>query len=143
MTGGAAPSLGSRLRRYFSVGVFTSLLDLGIFSALSVGFGVPILLSHVVSTTVTMCTSYAINRRFVFRSGAGGRHVFAGFVATTLISAFVIQSGVLLAGQWVLAAVLGPHYPAWLNAALKVAAMVVGAVANFLGYNAVFTSKRA
>ena len=54
--------------RYLLVGVGTSLLDITLFSLLSVGFDLPVIPSNITSTIITVCVSYWINQHFVFHA---------------------------------------------------------------------------
>lgn len=144
---GPAGRVGSWLRghgsflRYALVGGFNSLLDLSLFSLFAVLLQLDVLLANVISTTITMCVSYLLNRFWVFRSDAGWASTAAGFVAVTLFSGLVIQSGVI----WLVlqaGTTIAPAFPyEFLAPIAKVAAMGVGMVTNYLGYRWLFGAK--
>ncbi len=128
--------------RYVVVGVANTLLDLAIFSALALHFGVPSLFAHVASTAIVMSISFLLNRRWVFRSDAGAASTAAPFVAVTLFSALVVQSAVITA---VLASASSAAPSAAESVVIpgaKIAAMAVGMVFNYLGYRLVFDRGR-
>ena len=81
--------------RYVGVGVFNSLLDLGLFTLFSVALGITPLVANVMSTSITLCVSYFLNRHFVFRSNVGYARSAVQFVTVTLFSGLVVQSGVI------------------------------------------------
>lgn len=122
--------------RYVGVGLFNTALDLTLFTVFAVGVGLWEIWANVCSTTITLCVSYFLNRRFVFRSDAGYAQSFVQFVAVTLFSGLLVQSGVI----WVvvhLAAPL-PLCDSTVAVGAKVCAMGVGLVTNYLGYRWLF-----
>jgi Predicted membrane protein len=128
----------ARFLRYAGVGVFTTLLDLTLFSVFAVVLGVPALAANVLSTCITVCFSYLANRLVVFRSDAGATKTFLPFVTVTLFSGLIVQSIVI----W---CVLHGGHAAQpsvshdlLAPAGKVVAMAVGMAANYLGYRWLF-----
>lgn len=130
--------LAGSFPRYLIVGVLTSLLDLSLFSLQTVIFGLHPVPSNVVSTVVTVCVSYVINRRFVFRAERSTWRTFISFAGVTLVTGLFVQSAVI----WGLvhgARALAPSISSGVvMPAVKVIAMGVGAMCNYLGYRSVF-----
>lgn len=131
------------LVRYTAVGSFNTLLDLGIFSLLSVLAGVNPLIANIVSTCITLCVSFFLNRRVVFKSTQRMASTFLPFVTVTLFSGLVVQSAVI----W---SVLHLADTFWASAATavtapasKICAIAVGMVTNFLGYRWLFRENRS
>lgn len=133
--------------RYLLVGVGMSLLDLLLFSLLAVGAGVPEVLSNVVSTVITVCVSFLINRSFVFRAhrqSVTARAIllsFASFAGVTLVTGLVIQSAVIWGVVQLTHAVAPGLEYALVAPAAKIVAMGVGAICNYLGYRLVFKER--
>jgi len=124
--------------KYVLVGGFNTLLDLGLFSLFSIGFGIMPVVANIMSTCVVMCVSYVLNRRFVFQSDASVARSSVQFVAVTLFSGWVVQSGVIWAVTHLLAWwVSSDRQDLWAVLA-KVCAMGVGMVSNYIGYHWLF-----
>ncbi len=126
------------LWRYVLVGGFNSLLDLGLFTLFAIPLGLQPLVANVLSTMITLCVSYLINRFWVFRSDASWARSAVSFVVVTLTSGLLIQSGViwlvLRAGE-----AMGPSLSYEVVAPVaKVLAMGVGMISNYLGYRWLF-----
>lgn len=137
------PSLGGSFPRYLVVGVFTSLLDFTLFTTLSVPLGLNPVPSNVISTIVTICVSYLINQRWVFRSKTSTWATFFSFASVSLVTGLLIQTGLI----WGLIHLGHGLFPAarasTINPVSKVIAMGFGALCNYLGYRFVFrTSDR-
>lgn len=129
--------------RYFVVGVFNTLLDITLFTLLVTLTGLAPLVANVISTCVTLCVSYLLNRLFVFRSDRSHAQAFVPFVAVTLFSGLLVQSGVI----WLVVHAGDPVWPDAAHGALapfgKVVATGVGMVSNFLGYRWLFGARDA
>lgn len=133
LTGGSFP-------RYLVVGVFTSLLDLSLFSLLALLLHVPEIPANVVSTIVTVCVSYLINRRFVFKAQRSTWGTFFSFAGMTLFTGLVIQSVIIWAVVSGTALVAASLSAALVKPSAKVIAMGVGALCNYFGYRFIFRS---
>lgn len=130
-------TLGEALR-YVVVGSFNSILDLALFSLFAVVVGLPPVVANVLSTCITLCVSFFLNHRFVFKSDRTGWKVFIPFVAVTLVSGLLIQSAVIW-GVIHLAGIVVPTASSAVVAPVsKVCAMGVGMISNFLGYRLLF-----
>lgn len=130
------------LWRYLIVGILMSLLDLVLFTTFSVLFGWHEVLSNVISTLVTVCVSFLINRTFVFRAGRPSLRSFFSFAGVTLASGLVLQSFVIWGLVQVASTVVPAAGDAVLLPAAKISAMALGAMANYLGYRWVFKHVR-
>lgn len=130
------------LIRYTAVGSFNTLLDLGLFSLLAVVAGAHPLVANVVSTCITLCVSFFLNRRVVFRSSQRLSSTFLPFVGVTLFSGLIIQSAVIWSVIHLAGVVLPGASAALVAPVSKVCAMAVGMVSNFLGYRWLFGSEK-
>lgn len=128
--------------RYVVVGVFTSLLDLSIFSALAVLLHVAPTLANVVSTVITICVSYLINSSFVFQARKLSWASFFSFAGLTLFTGLVIQSLVIWAVSSIAFSLAGQSMRHVILPGSKVAAMAIGAVCNYLGYRFIFKKSK-
>ncbi|HET9649343.1 MAG TPA: GtrA family protein [Microlunatus sp.] len=146
---GARPSArgrtGSRtageLLRYLLVGGFNTLLDLALFTVFAVVVHLPPLVANVLSTSITLCISFVLNRVFVFRTERSVQRTVVQFVAVTLFSGLVVQSAVIW-GVLHVGAVLVPGLSHDILAPLaKICAMGVGMIFNFLAYRWLFSSR--
>lgn len=141
--------LGDRLRgggsfaRYLVVGVGTSLLDLSLFTLLSVALVVPEVPANVCSTVITLMVSYFINRSFVFRSAdPPSLRGFFSFAGVTLVSGILVQSAIIWGLIRAATIALPAVGPGAVNPGAKVIAMGCGAMCNYLGYRLVFASRQ-
>ena len=127
--------------RYLGAGTFTSLLDFVLFAALVNLTSIHYVLANVISTLVTICVSYLINRRLVFRSRTRSIWGFVAFLSATLFTGMVLQAVVI----WAVSASLTPLLP-WasdgtVKSIAKIIAMAVGAVVNYLSYRWIFSPR--
>lgn len=130
------------LIRYVGVGVFNSCVDFGLFTLLSVVFGIYPLWANIASTTVVMCLSFALNGKVVFRTDRMTVAAFAEFVAVTCFSAYVLQSGVIWVVLWLHSAIAIPVTADVATMAAKICAMAVGMIWNYLGYRWLFSRRK-
>lgn len=125
--------------RYLLVGSGTSLLDLSLFSLLSVVLLVPVVPANIVSTIVTLSVSYLINQTFVFKAGHPTIAGFLSFAGLTLFSGLVLQSFIV----WSIvemASLLPMDLPySTVGPVAKTVAMGIGAMFNYLAYKWVFS----
>lgn len=134
---------GGAFIRYLGVGVLTSLLDLVLFSALSVLLRTPEVPANFASTIITLTVSYFINRSFVFRSEEPpSLKGFFSFAGVTLFSGLIIQSAIIWGLVGTFAMIAPDRGPAVVNPVAKIVAMGVGAACNFLGYRFVFKTEQ-
>ena len=125
--------------RYLLVGVGTSLLDLTLFSLFSVLLHVPVIPANIASTIITVCVSYLINQCFVFQTERPTWGSFFSFAGVTLLTGLVLQSVIIWALVWLAQFALPSLSLSLVKPAVKVVAMGVGAVCNYLGYRFIFT----
>ena len=124
--------------RYLLVGVFNTLLDLGLFTLFAVVVGLDPLVANILSTCITLCVSYLLNRLFVFRTARSVQRTVVQFVAVTLISGLVVQSAVIWTVMH-LGALTVPEVPHDVLAPLaKICAMAVGKGSNYLSHRWLF-----
>ncbi len=127
-----------RIFRYLVTDVFTSSLDLVLFSVFSVVVRIPEVLSNVLSTLITVCISYLLNRAFVFQADKFSWHTFFSFAGLTLVTGMVLQSAAVAALS-ALARIVWPEVSsAIVLPGIKVVAMLLGAICNYLGYRFIF-----
>ncbi|MFL6089422.1 MAG: GtrA family protein [Aeromicrobium sp.] len=77
------PAILQGADRYLLVGLFNTAFDFTLFTLLAVGARLDPIVSNVISTAVVMTVSYAINRRWVFRSDSRGVRTYVGFATIT------------------------------------------------------------
>ena len=83
-------------KRFTLVGFSATTMDYGILNLLSQVFGVPVVLSNIVSASVSSLYSYILNRKVVFKSIAHGeRKSLVLYAAFLLISILIIQTSVI------------------------------------------------
>lgn len=83
-------------KRFTLVGFTATLLDYGILNLFTHVFGVPIVLSNIISATTSSLYSYVLNRKVVFNSIAHGeRKSLALYTGSLMVSIFIIQSTVI------------------------------------------------
>ena len=126
------------LPRYLVTGGAMSALDWTLFTTFSVGLKFPALLANICSTTITICVSYFLNQKFVFKAKRATLRSFFSFSGLTLFTGLVLQSAIIL-GVLRLAALLQdqPLHPLAAPMA-KIIAMAVGATCNYVGYKYLF-----
>ncbi|MCW2289838.1 GtrA family protein [Leucobacter luti] len=127
--------------RYALVGIGMSVLDLALFTLCSVVLGANEIIANVVSTILTVCVSYLINRRWVFRADRASWRSFVSFAGVTLVTGLIVQTSVIWAIVHLAPLILPELTPAILLPAAKITAMGVGALMNFIGYRFVFRKR--
>lgn len=140
--------------RFFFVGCFNFLLDIGMLNVLTAVFGLKVLIANSISVSIGITASYFLNHRIVFRHQQEySLKTYGKFFAVTGFSAIVIQDFIIevlapkivkvRSGETV--QVLGRAIPAHtieLNIA-KIIAVAIGMVWNFLLYKyIVFQDKK-
>lgn len=96
MSSPLASSAPRRVARFATAGVINTLVDYTVFLALSWLLRLPLELAWIAklgSGAVAMVGSFALNRRWVFRSQAGGSSQLVRFVAVSLVGTFGVQLG--------------------------------------------------
>ncbi|MFE5774669.1 GtrA family protein [Brachybacterium sp. NPDC056505] len=134
-----ATSLRALVGRFLVSGGAMALLDLCLYSGGTLLVHWPPIAAHVVSTLITICVSFAVNRAFVFRAHGTGVRAFVPFLAVTLVTALVIQT-LIITGVVHACGVLFPQAPEGVVAiAAKIIAVGVAAVCNFVSYRVIFS----
>jgi len=129
------------LRRYVGVGIFNTCVDFALYSLGTAVFHWYPLVANVVSTTITLCVSYFLNRRFVFRSNVGYARSIPTFVAVTLFSGLLVQSGVIWLVLHAAAIWTSALDTTLIREAAKVIAIGVGMCSNYVGYHWLFRQR--
>lgn len=127
------------LPRYLVTGGVTSALDFGLFVTFSVGLKFPALLANVCSTTITICVSYLLNLKFVFKVKRASLKSFFSFSGLTLFTGLVLQSAVILGVLEAIDVMQDLPLDQLANPIAKIIAMAVGATCNYIGYRYLFT----
>ena len=108
-----ARELAMLLSRFASVGLFNTVLSLGIIMGLDRGFGLNPQLANAGGYGVGIASGFLLSRRFVFRSAGGARSTAPKYFATVL-AGFCLNQLVLAEARQV----LGPGTPEHLAAQL-------------------------
>lgn len=127
--------------RYLITGCGTSLLDLLLFSLLTLFLRVPGVFANIASTAITVCVSYLINRAFVFHVEKATWRVFFLFAGLTLFTGLVLQSAIIWGLVQILEPAALPLSEVLALPLIKICAMLVGAICNYLGYRLIFQEK--
>ncbi|MCI1787977.1 MAG: GtrA family protein [Actinomyces sp.] len=134
----SAARRGGSVLRYLMTGGFTSALDLALFTVFSVAVGIPPTVSNVMSTAVTICVGYTINRRWVFKARRATWGSFFSYASVSLVTGMIIQTGIIAGLMHAALDVV----PTWSTNAVKpvakIIAMGVGATCNYLGFRFIF-----
>jgi putative flippase GtrA len=134
-----AGSLRALVARFLLSGGAMALLDLCLYSCGALLLHWPPIAAHVVSTLITICVSFAVNRAFVFQAHGTGVRAFLPFLAVTLVTALVVQS-LIIAGVVRAGGALLPQVPDGAVAiGAKLLAVGVAAVCNFVCYRVIFS----
>ena len=124
--------------RYVMVGALNTVLDLALFTIGVAVFKLQPLVANIISTTITMCVSYLLNRSFVFRSDQKHSRALIPFFTVTLTSGLLIQGAVITVIMALTRSVTVVPYEVLATGA-KVCAIGVGLISNYLGYRFIFT----
>lgn len=140
-----------RVGKFGIVGIVNTLIDFGIFNALTKFAGFGIIQANIVSTTCAMIFSFAANKKVVFKpeSGSTARQAVMFFVVTAF-GLYVIQNGIiwLLTDIWVgpvnlvvnIVRSAGIHFLSdgfYINNSAKAVATVASLVWNYIMYKEV------
>ncbi len=87
----------TRIGRFATVGLLGTALDIGIFTLLHVGMGVPVLPANTISYSTGIINNYILHRRWTFsdRASRALGTQFAQFLAVSL-SALLLNSLIVL-----------------------------------------------
>ena len=120
--------------RFVMVGGTNTVLDFLIYGLLVNVLGIFVVMGNMISTAIVLCVSFGLNYKFVWESKKSKRETAPKFVAMSLFSAWVIQSGII----WLIVSIFGEGDV--INLLAKVAGICVGMIANFCGYKYIFRS---
>lgn len=96
MSSPSATSAPRRVARFATAGVINTLVDYTVFLSLSWLLRLPLehaWIAKLGSGSLAMAGSFALNRRWVFRSQAGGPSQLLRFIAVSLVGTFGVQLG--------------------------------------------------
>ena len=132
--------------RFGLVGLLNTGIDVGLYLVM-LSLGLPMYWANFVSTSVATACSFFLNRGYTFAAWEGPLWRQAvKFVATTGVSLWIIQPGVIALVQPILPEVAGltQLYAAWQPLVAKLAGIAVGMVWNYVMYaRFVFSQRRA
>lgn len=133
----SAKVASSEKARFGLVGVVNTMVDFVVLNILFGLFALPLAPSNIVSTTVAMCVSFALNKKAVFQgSERGGIRQIVLFFVVTLAGIWLIQTVVLVFVHSVIVQLLPlPEIVAVTIA--KVIGICAGLVWNYLWYSRV------
>ncbi len=122
------------LPRFLTVGMLSTLVDLGLFTLLHVRFGVPTLAANTISYSAGIITSYVLHRTWTYsnRPRRALRAQFSQFAAVSLSALLINNALVLLLASPFTLLLTQPSYGALLA---KVCATGVGLCWNFIVNN--------
>jgi putative flippase GtrA len=118
--------------KFAMVGGMNTVLDFTIYGVLVHFFGVFVVVANLISTAICMVTSFVLNYNFVWESKKSKRETAPKFVALSMFTAWVVQSGVI----WLIVTIFGGDDV--VNLLAKVGGICVGMVCNYIGYKYIF-----
>lgn len=92
------PKIVKQGAKFGLVGLSNAIIDFSIYTGLSILLKVPlnkVFLVKYVSGSIAMCNSFYWNRTWTFKSRAGIAQSALKFLATTLVSVWAIQPGIV------------------------------------------------
>jgi len=118
--------------RFLLVGGTNTVLDFTIYGLLANWLGLFLIAANLISTAICMTVSFVLNYHFVWESKKSKRETAPRFVVVSLFSAWVIQSGIIVA----VAGIFGTSD--MVNLLAKMMGICAGMICNFLGYRYIF-----
>jgi putative flippase GtrA len=128
--------------KFVLVGTFNTLLDFLLFGLFANVLGIPVVISNILSTTICMCVSFALNSKFVWKSQRAIRETAPRFFAVTLFTAWVVQGIVIFLVTSFFPRIWILENEAILNIFAKACASGTGMIVNFFGYRFIFREKK-
>lgn len=122
---------GEKLKFLF-VGGINTVLDFLIYGLLANILGVYVIVANMISTLICMTVSFFLNYTFVWKSKKSKRQTAPRFLAVSLISAWIIQSGII----WIATSIFGTDDIT--NLIAKIIGITCGMIFNFFGYKYIF-----
>jgi putative flippase GtrA len=137
---------GDKLR-FLIVGITNTLLDLLIFALLANVLKLTPITSNIISVSIVVIVSFYLNYYFVWRSKKSKLKTAPQFIAVSLFTGYVIQSGVI----WLLIKLLNSFWifdtgifnipgADLLNLFAKCCGIAAALVVNFIAYRFIFKS---
>ena len=90
--------IAGQFGKFMAVGVMNFLVDFGVFKLLSVVFGVPVVISNIISYTCGVINSFIVNRYWTFKI----KHKFVSVHFLKFVFVNLISLGVNTLAVWVL-----------------------------------------
>ena len=75
---------------FCSIGILNTVIDISLFLLLRRG-ETSVLLANIISTSIALCFSYFLNRKYTFRSTTDPRSNIVAFLIVTLVGLWVLQ----------------------------------------------------
>jgi putative flippase GtrA len=98
--------------------------------------------ASIISTGITLCLSFYLNHRFVFKNNKRKRHVIFQFILITLFNVWVVQSAVIALVLHTFEGVALFEAHEWsFNLFCKLCGVAISFILNYLGYGIIFKQK--
>lgn len=134
--------LGARFSRYVLVGSFNTVLDIMLYFIFANVLSLFAVVSSLLSTSISMCVSFFLNHRYVFKSGKTKRRSATQFVVVNLFNVWGVQSLIIyLFIHFASNSSLFDKHHWTLNLIAKLLAVGVSFTLNFYMYHTVFDIK--
>ena len=75
---------------FCSIGILNTVVDISLYLLLR-SSGMTVLVANIISTSVALCISYFLNRKYTFRSTTNPRSNVVPFLLVTLTGLWVLQ----------------------------------------------------
>jgi putative flippase GtrA len=131
--------------RFLLVGGLNTLLDLIIFAILANILNLDQILSNIISVSIVVIISFYLNYHFVWRSQKSKLKTAPQFIAVSLFTGYVIQSGTiyllvkLLHDFWIFGSgILNIPGEDLLNLFAKCCGIALALIVNFVAYRFIF-----
>lgn len=135
--------LRAHFGRFLIVGSINTALDIVLYFAFANLLDFHPVPASILSTGLTMCVSFFLNHKFVFRSNKRKRHTLAQFVGVTLFNVWVVQSSVIYLALHTLDNIRYFSDHIWtLNMLAKFCGIAVSFILNFIMYRYIFHQER-
>lgn len=118
--------------KFLFVGGLNTVLDFLIYGLLANVFGIFVVIANMISTLICMTVSFFLNYNFVWKSKKTKLQTAPRFLLVSLISAWVIQSGII----WLATTIFGTADLT--NLIAKIIGIACGTIFNFFGYKYIF-----
>jgi putative flippase GtrA len=128
--------------KFLLVGSLNTIIDISLYFLFSSLLHINPIIANILSTGITLCFSFFMNHKFVFKSQRKKRSTAIQFVAVTLFNAWVVQSAVIAGVLYTLGNTPFFLSHIWtLNLLAKLCSVGVSFILNFLGYRYIFKMK--